>query len=146
MAEQADQREHRMKEGLSKLQPAFTAHHQKGVIFRLLIKKDLRRLTAHPHCPASKGVITSSDRALHSSAEAMPLAASGLPGTQCHLLTLQPAAQLYTTQPITLSLAAIPSTVVGPATNQLSHQPDQHQAASPHSNSRTNLPTQQMHL
>jgi len=58
MAEQADQWEHRIKEGLSKVQPAFTAHHQKRVIFRLLIKKDLHRLTACPHCPASKGVTT----------------------------------------------------------------------------------------
>jgi len=56
MAEQADQWEHRMKEGLSKLHPAFTAHHQKGVVFRLLIKKDLHRLTARPRCPVSKGV------------------------------------------------------------------------------------------
>ena len=57
MAEQADQREHIITEGLSKLQPAFTTHHHKGVIFRLLLQKDLHRLTAHPCCLASKGVI-----------------------------------------------------------------------------------------
>jgi len=76
----------------------------------------------------------------------MPLAASGPPGTQRRLSTLQPSAQLYTTQPTTLSLLAIPSTVGGSAANQSNHQPDQHQAASPHSSSRTNPLVQQMHL
>jgi len=76
----------------------------------------------------------------------MPLAASGLPGNQRHLSTLQPSAQLYTTQPTSLSLLAIPSTFGGSAANQLSHQPDQHQATSPHSSSRTNPLMQQMHF
>ena len=65
------------------------------------------------------------------------MSASGPPRTQCYLPTQQPAAQ---TQPMVPSLPAISSKVTIPATNQLSQQAQQHEAASPHSSPLTNSP------
>jgi len=83
------------------------------------------------------------DQALHRSADAVPLSASRLPGTQHRVLTPQPTAQ---TQPIAPLLPAISSSVASPAANQLSQQVHQRLAASPHSCPLTNSPTQQTHL
>jgi hypothetical protein len=87
--------------------------------------------------------LPSRDRALHCWAEAMPISASSPPGTQCYLLTQQPAAQM---QPTAQSLPAISSTVASPAANQLSQPAQQHQAASPHCGPLMNSRMQQTHL
>ena len=58
IAEQADQLEHRIKVGLSRLLAAFTAHYQKGVHIRVPIRKEQHCLPAWLRCQASKAVTT----------------------------------------------------------------------------------------
>jgi hypothetical protein len=136
VAEQADQLEHRIKGGPQSDRQHSLLTLQKG----LIVAKRSKQSTTHQGGVTSfdcMAMLPSMDRALHRSAEAMPLSASSLLGTQHRLPTQQPAAQMQPTAP---PLPAISSTVVSPAANQ---QARQHLAASPHSCPLTNSRAQQ---
>jgi hypothetical protein len=131
--------------GFAWLQPAFTAHHQKGVIVRLLIKREQRRLTARPRCLAFRGVTTqrgSSTPQLSRGNAAVSIRPAWDSTPPFHTAASCPVLHHTTHGTVSTGHAQHGR---GPAANQLGQQPDQHRATPPLSGSPIN-PTQQTHL